>query len=469
MSIILGMSSLMTEHRQYLEWFRDVEAQHHLVQEKVNERPDIPGLTPEGFETWATLLLRAHPDQEYERLAKTALDMPISNPDDKKERFPKELSRRLLPKTFDTEIAYKIQKAMSTHCSVTFSSKHSSTPDSHAPPPPSTKPSEESVHKNGLRPSVDSQDPSSSDPQPSPALSYTSIERQRQPYSGVPIIESINGAAATVEEDGEDMPTPQPIERERQPYVAAPGVGKNYDNLNKTNSIEEVRPAVTQPEPKLGRSGSVRANATQSKPTPIAIHQKVPPPMDGPEVRRHRANSVYHKDQPRRTRSPSASADNGTTPYMRRSESDVQYGTSPYHHTTPTNSNNTYEDARRYKEYEAQRERLANDRYDAARMSAYDPREREKERDRENRPRMQSVSGFDSDPRASWHGSTMHSDEEYYRDRGHAAANGSYNPSAPISTGFQPPVYSNAANGREAMYGSHPLSARYPPTSYKDT
>ena len=71
--------------------FREVEAQHHLAQPlgKDGERPDIPGLTPKGFETWAILLIKAHPDLEFERLAKTALDMPISNPDDKKEALPK--------------------------------------------------------------------------------------------------------------------------------------------------------------------------------------------------------------------------------------------------------------------------------------------------------------------------------------------------------------------------------------------
>src|SRR4051794_21765336 len=65
--------------------YREVEAQHHLTQVKLDERPDTPGLTPLGFATWATLLIRAYPEQEFERLQKTALEMPISNPDDKKE------------------------------------------------------------------------------------------------------------------------------------------------------------------------------------------------------------------------------------------------------------------------------------------------------------------------------------------------------------------------------------------------
>lgn len=479
--------------------FREIEAQHHLVQEKPNERPDIPGLTPQGFETWVTLLLRAHPDQEFERLAKTALDMPISNPDEKKERFPKELSRRLFPKDPDTEVAYKLQKAMSTHCNVRFSSSRQgsmadtqsqSQSQSQTQSQPQTQPqiqpqstataqptqptqmSEEPIQNVGLRPPVDSQEPLANGIKSSPALSHASLERQRQPYSGVPNSDAVNSGSA-FEEDGEDTPTPQPIERERKPYVAAPGLGKSYDNLDKpipaSGSAPETRPPPSQPEHKLGRSGSFhgtsRPTVTQSKPAPIAIHQRAPPPpMDIPETRHHRSNSIYHRDQPRRTRSPSASNENGTTAYMRRSESDVHYPPPPHYHASPSD---TYEDTRRQREYEAQRERLANDRYDAARMAAYDPRERD--RGRENRPRMQSVSGYDQQPRAPLNGPTNPSEEEYYRERGHLGGSGSYTTTTPISTGFHPPpIHSNSATGRDGIYGSHPSSARYPPSSYKD-
>ena len=44
-------------------------------------------------------MIQAYPDTEYERLAKAVLAMPISNADDRKERFPKELPRRLFPST----------------------------------------------------------------------------------------------------------------------------------------------------------------------------------------------------------------------------------------------------------------------------------------------------------------------------------------------------------------------------------
>lgn len=495
--------------------FREIEAQHHLVQNKPNERPDTPGLTPRGFETWATLLLRAHPDQEFERLAKTALDMPISNPDEKKERFPKELSRRLFPRTADTEVAYKLQKAMSTHCNVTFSTaprqgsvtdtqsqaqKQNITaePQSHSQgqsqgqgqsqsqntastvPPKSIPVAEEPSQKGGLRPSVDNQEPLANGIKPSPALSHASLERQRQPYVGVPSSSDATNGTSAVEED-EDMPTPQPIERERKPYVAAPGLGKNYDNLDipasapgpapVSNSVPmaDTRPSAPQHESKLGRSGSMHASSrptiNQSKPTPIAIHQRAPPPpMDLPETRHHRSNSVYHKDPPRRTRSPSANKENGAAPYARRTENDVQYIPPTHYHPSHSDS---YEDTRRQREWEAQRERLANDRYDAARMAAYDPRERE--RDRDGRPRLQSVSGYDQQPRAPFPANTNLTEEEYYRDRGHLGGSaGPYTTTTPISTGWNPPPHSNPYAAFENMSGSHPSSARYPPSSYKD-
>ncbi|KAK5062796.1 hypothetical protein LTR84_004871 [Exophiala bonariae] len=493
--------------------FREIEAQHHLVQNKPSERPDTPGLTPHGFETWATLLLRAHPDHEFERLAKTALDMPISNPDEKKERFPKELSRRLFPKDADTEVAYKLQKAMSTHCNVTFSAasrqgsvadsqsqpqKQNSTAESQTQsqsqgqslgpsqsqnttstiPPKPMSAFEEPIQKGGLRPSVDNLESVTNGIKISPALSHASLERQRQPYAGVPSSSDAANGSSAVEED-EDMPTPQPIERERKPYVAAPGLGKSYDNLDNrapapapvSNSIPmtDTRPPAPQQESKLGRSGSMHASSrptiNQSKPTPIAIHQRAPPPpMDFPDTRHHRSNSVYHKDQPRRTRSPSANKENGTAPYGRRTENDVQYIPPTHYHASPSD---TYEDTRRQREYEAQRERLANDRYDAPRMAAYDPRERE--RDRDVRPRQQSVSGYDQQPRPPFTGNTNPTEEEYYRDRGHLGGSaGPYTTPTPISTGWNVPPYGTPYTPFDSMSGSHPSSARYPPSSYKD-
>ncbi|KIW94876.1 uncharacterized protein Z519_04854 [Cladophialophora bantiana CBS 173.52] len=475
--------------------FREIECQHHLVQEKLNERPDTPGLTPQGFETWATLLLKAHPDQEYERLAKTALEMPISNPDEKKERFPKELSRRLFPKHGDTEIAYKLQKAMSTHCNVSFASRHSSMADSTSRTSTSTSTAtvvaEDSSTKTNLKPPTDKPEHNSNNVQPSPVLSQASLERQRQPYGGT----HSDGVNGDVTDEGDEGTTvSQPIERERKPYVAAPGGGKNYDNIDRPAALPEIRPGPPPQEPRLGRSSSLNAasratDASRSGQQPISLHQRPPPPaMEIPESRHHRSNTTYHKDPPQsgRNRSPSMNKESGASSHTRRTDPDVSYMSSSHH-------SDHHDDTRRYREYEAGRERLANDRYDAARMSAYDPRERD--RDRDGRPRMQSVSnaglGFVDSPRSptlrTTGGTSLYSsslptaggEEEYYLNRMHTGgAPPSYNghsPPSSISTGFQPPppppppmIRESSSTSRDSGYPSYPINPGYPPTSYRE-
>ena len=484
--------------------YREIDCQHHLVQEKLSERPDLPGLTPQGFETWAILLLRAHPDQEYERLAKTALDMPISNPDEKTERFPKELSRRLFPAQADTEIAYKLQKVMSTHCNVNFSSCHSSVADSQPQTSASSVASDDASTKTTVRSAPERQDPVARAAPASMSSSLASIERERQPYAGTHSQPpSVNGDDI---ENTEDVPTPQPIERERKPYVAVAGGGKTYDMLDRPVAATTTEPRSAVPGaaqgPKLGRSGSFHgtnrpaAEAARSGPTPIAIHQRPPPPpMDVPETRRHRANSTYHRDpaRPGRNRSPSMSKENGASSYGRRNEPNMSYMSSSHH------SDHHPDESRRYRDYEAGRERLANDRYDAARMAAYDPIERTRDRDRDSRPRMQSISnaglGFVDGPLSP----TLHSsatlpslgygstaaasggDEEYYSlnrvptggDRPSAHYNGHAAP-ASISTGFQPPPPPGPAREassticRDGYAAYAPNSAGFPPSSYRD-
>ena len=419
--------------------FRDIEARHHLVQEKFNERPDIPGLTPQGFETWATLLIRAHPNEEYDRLVKTVLDMPISNPDDRKERFPKEVSRRLFPKESESAIAMKLQKAMSTHCNVPVTARNNSTAGPEMRPPPTRyrvdDPPAPRLTKVTSHPTFDKQDPVvtpvSSRGSPPPTHSY--VERQRHPYSNTPSEAAI--------EDEDDVPTPQPIERERKPYVAQPGGGKNYDNGDKPqptdykNSVSDVKMSRT-----MSNAGGRTGETPRPRPAPISIHQNpATAPVDIPDSRRSRTNNAYSKDysasdarapSPRggRNRSPSISKDGG---FARRSETTTAYGS-----VLSGEPDEAIDDGRRYRDYETQRERLAGDKYDAARMSAYDPRDRDRER--ESRPRGQSISAYDNSK------SAYVTDEEYYR------SNGGYKTSP-----------------REG-YPPYPSSAQYPPNAYRE-
>ena len=97
--------------------YRDLRCQHHLVQERNNQRSDIPGLTSVGFDRWMTLLVKAYPEEEYKRLQKAVLDMPISNPD-RKERFPKDISRRLFPQDEERGIREHVEWAIAKYADI---------------------------------------------------------------------------------------------------------------------------------------------------------------------------------------------------------------------------------------------------------------------------------------------------------------------------------------------------------------
>jgi hypothetical protein len=389
--------------------YREIEAQHHLTQVKLDERPDTPGLTPLGFATWATLLLRAYPEQEFERLQKTVLDMPISNPDDRKERFPKEISRRLFPVHPDLKIRDKLEKAMATHCNLKFPLNYASATDSQQQNTPTHTRAESSAQSvpNPAPPSQSARDGGPSSPvssRPSqPPPTGTSVERDRQQYPAT-LPES------AVEDDREDtVPLSQPIERERKPYVAQPGGGKSYDEVNRPPSPQEH--LLPPPTGRPARSGSVASHGRsndipKSRPIPISIHQRASgppsealPTPDSATASHHRSNSIYYQQHPlfgTRNLSPPTNA-NGRG-YERSSQGDLPYG---------SYQSSTDDDSRGYPAYEKSREKYANDRYDPSRMKAYDPHERDRER--EGRQRFQATGGIDGQkiPYAN--------DDQYYR------------------------------------------------------
>lgn len=413
---------------------RELEISHHLVQSKLNERPEIPGLTPEGFERWYTLMICAHPDQEYQRLAKTALEMPINNPDDRKERFPKELSRRLFPGRGDDEVEATLCKNMSRYCNLNLRSRTNSTTQDLRPEP-EPRPSVASVRSNG----VIAPEPVSAD--------------RPQSFSSA-------ASGAAVVSDSEDTPTPQPIERERKPYSAQPGGGKTFENVNAPAvpaSATELKPPPTEYS-KLRRSSSTRESrsaraddlSSKPRPAPISIHQTqasaaTTAPLEIPESHRRHRNSAYYRDNPpsaagpRRARSPSANND----------------ARSSNRHLDPTDLFNAFarepdDREKRYREWETGRERLAGDRFDAARMSAYDPRDRERERGGyESRPRGQSMAGY------------APGDDEYYR------STGSYQPPPERERVRDAGASVSGPSGGAGSYAGGAGSA-YPPNSYRD-
>ncbi|KAL4938510.1 hypothetical protein BDV06DRAFT_200767 [Aspergillus oleicola] len=210
--------------------FREIKAEHHLVQIKLDERPDIPGLTPRGFEALTTLMIQAHPDKEYERLQKAVLNMPISNPDNRKERFPKELPRRLFPEVPNLRLREELDQYIMKHCGVDL--------------PPITDEEIQKVaaqrHKPSTSPAVSIEEKSNS-----------SNDREKKTYQP---------PSAAVVDDSEEEQSPPSIERKRKPYTAQVGGGKVYDGPNNsthhrhansfsTSSGVEGRPRVGNDSP----------------------------------------------------------------------------------------------------------------------------------------------------------------------------------------------------------------------------
>jgi hypothetical protein len=224
-----------------------MRCQHHLIQEHPAEQPYIPALTPDGFQEWMTAMIQAYPDTEYERVTKAILDMPISNADDRRERFPKELPRRMFPTVENLHAQQRCAAALSSE-GVGPLRKAPSFP----PPPPKA------------------QAPSGG----------SNLERERSPYVSKP-----ETRAFDFEE--EPVSSSVPIERERKPYSAAPGAGKAYnEDMNQSNQSD------TAANEKRRRAQS---NANQG--------QWAPPPTDTypqqPRQSRHSSNA--------RARSPSFS------------------------------------------------------------------------------------------------------------------------------------------------------------------
>lgn len=197
--------------------YREIEAEHHLVQDPLNlrERPDTPGLTPRGFEKWYTLMIQANPDREFARLQRTVLDMPISNPDDKKERFPKEIPRRLFPSSPDLKILEKLEASIITHCEVELPATPRNPPEEKSKSPSRRAPIEKSP----------SRVPTMNERVPAPAPASKSNSKER------------DASSAVIEDDEDATAAPRPIERERQPYSAQPGGGKVYEDATITNVV----------------------------------------------------------------------------------------------------------------------------------------------------------------------------------------------------------------------------------------
>jgi hypothetical protein len=225
--------------------YQSMRCQYHLVQEHPAEQPYIPALTPQGFQEWMTAMIEAYPDAEYERISKAVLDMPISNADDVKERFPKELPRRMFPKTENMQAQQRCAAGLSAE-GVGPLRKAPTFP----PPPP---------------------------PKVETSTAGPNLERERSPYSGHPDAKS----SEFEDEHGSGF---VPIERQRKPYSATPSGGKMYEDLSQ--SAQSDNTSTTQRR---------RAQSTTNQ------SQWAPPPSNDMH------NQQQSRSSTRRTRSPSFS------------------------------------------------------------------------------------------------------------------------------------------------------------------
>lgn len=223
--------------------------EHHLVQMQHHELPSVPALTPSGFERFMTHLILAHPENEFERLARAVMNMPISNADNKSERFPKELSRRLLPMQGNIQAEQRIIASLNHEPQVQLRGAV------NMPPPP----------------------PASAPPQ-----QFTG-ERERKPYAQTAF-------SNVVDDDDLGPPPSMPIERERKPYTAKEGAGKRYSNDFERE--REGRPTTSQYKPD-GPPPTMRSSRSNSNvPTQATYSNGIgsgsSEPMNIPPPRSHR-------------------------------------------------------------------------------------------------------------------------------------------------------------------------------------
>ena len=371
--------------------YRQLGCQHHLVQERNDEKPDIPGLTPVGFERWVTLLIQAHPDEEYNRLQKAVLAMPISSPD-KKERFPKDISRRLFPGTGDRKIRERLDDAIAEHADVEI---------------PKRSKREDSPHKLSVNTESTYVPPThrreaSIGGEPVSTLNFmpSALERERAPYANTP-------SEAIIDNTNPFPPPAKPIERERKPYSAVPGGGKAFED-----DLRTTKPKSESTASRAGKSDST------AKPRPVQANTNGPRPMEMPKPEIH--NPHHATSNVRHQRSPSFSHANND---FRRSDSDLR-GYPPVFQSSSVPPAEVFEeDPRRY----------ARDRTDRARRQA-DEDSRAYGESPSTRARYDRGPDLNGPPRGSYP-----NEEEYYRGGGRGGPGGGYEyPQPPYGGG---PVY----------------------------
>ncbi|EMC96645.1 hypothetical protein BAUCODRAFT_484509 [Baudoinia panamericana UAMH 10762] len=281
-------------HRSLSIVYQKLRCQQHLVQTAHHELPSVPALTPAGFECFMTCLIQAHPDNEYERLARAVMNMPISNADNKSERFPKELSRRLLPLQGNLHAEQRLIASFN-HEPLIVQLKGAA----QMPPPPATS---------------------------GPPRRGSFVERERKPYAQSSFSNAI---------DDDDLGPPSvTFERERKPYTAKEGTGKVHERESEREngrpSTSHFKPAPDQqPPPNIRSSRSSAGVPTQA----TYSSSNGTEPVSIPATRSHRQSNA--QGPPPAMLNHMNGGINGSVPKGRRTPPPR----SPYVQSEPTNLN----------------------------------------------------------------------------------------------------------------------------------
>lgn len=157
------------------------------------------------------MMIQAHPEWEFERLQNIVQNVTITNPDDKTERFPKELRRKLFPKLPDYDIKETVERWITTHCHVELTQGMLGAPAARHSRAKSTA--------DNTSTGIPSR-PASTDVRPKQVPHSATVEDANDEDDDHVIVASPDKADT-------EAPPVQPIERERKPY-SMPGWTKGY-------------------------------------------------------------------------------------------------------------------------------------------------------------------------------------------------------------------------------------------------
>jgi hypothetical protein len=215
-----------------------LECEFHLVQADSRSKPNVPALTPAGFEKWIRTNIFAYPDQEADRLSAVIMQLPIDADgtlvDGKPERLPKQLSRYLLPAIHDEKTRKTLDSAITDFLDDAGAPTPLSSPSVKSPfGPPPRQPRDTAGTSSGKRSS-----------EPSPSSKRRSITAE---------------TIATVLPEKYSEPS-----GERRPsYRRRASSSKGYDR-----SEVRIEPA-RAPRPSLDRTTSSRYTYQNLPPPPI--------------------------------------------------------------------------------------------------------------------------------------------------------------------------------------------------------